>query len=150
MGCDIHFVVEQKFTTFENKPKWVGILSTEYYTRSQYHKDSPMTVLRARNYGFFAALCGVRSYGTDFTDREPNGPPDDVSDLTIAHINKWGEDAHSESHCSLEHFIRTWAITDSDASSERLKGADPIQKTTELLIGDQEVEDFRVCYWFDN
>lgn len=105
MGADIHIIVERRYND-----RWVGIHAcggADQVSHSLYPNDGKsydeMPKLwgaywkcEGRNYNLFAALAGVRGEGP-----EPNGIPDDVSDLAEMMIDSWGTDGHSHCHYTL-------------------------------------------------
>lgn len=112
MGCDIHIIVERKF-----RDRWVGIHACGYVNHVSHslyphetsllegpNKWSAHWRCEGRDYDLFGHLAGVRGSGP-----EPNGIPDDVSDLAQMVIESWGDDGHSHCHYLLRdcamHFI---------------------------------------------
>lgn len=94
MGCDIHLFLEYK----AGDGPW---------TQDKAHKldeDEPEykrveELPGNRNYQLFGALAGVRGEGPD-----PEGIPEDASDM-IKHASElYGEDGHSHSYTSLADF----------------------------------------------
>jgi hypothetical protein len=150
VGCDIHFVVEV------NHPDigWVGVFATDemfgytpYETRLQV---TPLWQFKERDYGFFAALAGVRGDGP-----EPNDIPEDASELTRLHGNHWGGDGHSHSYCSLAHFFVTKFRDDAEKVGEAMKAKiegddNPILSYFKCDHDGYKPEDYRVVFWFDN
>ncbi len=169
MGCDIHYVIERKHDN-----TWVGVYSTDFTNvpvgnlrgnKNETEIKSPAYVypdLKGRNYEFFEALCGVRSSNpNDFPS--PEGIPDDSSSLTDMCLVRWNGDAHSESFDSLKDFVRKRLITDQTNNNEKARKVfiDRIEHGTYLreqivmlsgidINDDENLDDYRVIYWFDN
>lgn len=154
MGCDIHIVIERKY-----KDKWVGVrtdqsVPTKHYNEDGWDYNSP--AVGWRDYGFFARLAGVRGSGPN-----PEGVPDDASDLTRALVEQWDSDGHSYSHLPLEEFAQRWVAGDDEflaaRTKERLEGGDTLWARTldKASIGAfdgyaDDINEFRVVFWFDN
>jgi hypothetical protein len=164
MGCDIHWVLEQKLTD-----KWVGIYSTDLtpmpkgriVTRGQVldrrDESAAVTVdtwhdidLQNRHYDWFGRLAGVRTNGPD-----PLGMPHDASDLSQACASDWGGDGHSHSYLPAVDFVAKY-LDESDLVEHIAAKFDPTL-TDNLLewLGLDEFaathqKDFRVVFWFDN
>lgn len=154
MGADIHFTLERK-----QDDKWVGIYSTSLtpVIRSsesvRSHPDAPMefgvAAPKSRNYEFFAKLAGVRGPGPD-----PNGVPDDASELTRAAVDLWGYDGHSHGHCPLDEFCAKWVSCAGEGVASFVvqkrmtnKYFTVVDWLFEYLDDDCE---YRVVFWFDN
>ena len=146
MGCDIHMVLEVKY---ENK--WIGINTfAGFYARAlDWHgKTEPkwlFWLVRNRSYDLFAKLAGVRGDGPP-----PRGIPEDVSDLAVMEIERFGLDGHSHSWGLLSeiggYFLASIApakVLDKDRLNE-----------VRMLFGlDNEeapLEECRLVYFFDN
>lgn len=141
MGCDIHFVVEEKMGN-----DWVGVYTTENRFSWVNNDDGPaIHLMSRRNYAFFSALAGVRGPGPD-----PNGLPFDASQLTCRLVAYWDGDGHSHGHCSLSDFALKWEFTRhplSESATNVLLGK---QRTPEQILEEGNLENYRVCFWFDN
>ena len=164
MGADIHMVLETKCG-----PEWVGVHAYPHLATTAFSGRAnrlPETipgmtwpVVRERNYELFAKLAGGRGDGP-----EPNGVPEDVSQLARVMIARWGEDGHSHSHLSLQEFARRYASCREvirEVTARRLEGEElrNIQKDAEIICtGGYDSErgeagtdtDVRIVFWFDN
>jgi hypothetical protein len=154
MGCDIHFTVERKV-----KDKWIGVYSSDLTPRMpsvsyDHHEIGTMTnvvpAMKNRNYSFFTALAGVRGDGP-----EAKGVPDDMSDLTSAALDTWGNDDHSHSWDTFEDFMRlhitsTNSRTYKALAVEALKGGNGVLDALFWETETDRRENMRVIYWFDN
>lgn len=137
MGCDIHLVLEKKWTDHKGRTKWVGI---------------PMERCpRTRNYHRFGLLAGVRGDGPD-----ARGLPDDASDLARMEIERWDGDGHSHSWCPLREFVQACLASEHDPE-KMLDAEDPRTKDPfchyfglEFFWGDDGPDNYRVVFWFDN
>lgn len=148
MGCDIHFVTEIKAEKFG----WVGTCSTStigQWANLNELRLSPLRVLMERDYEFFTKLAGVR--GT--TGPTPNGLPLDASELTRALCWDMANDGHSHGHCSLRKFVEAklkCVRFIRGVTATKLAGDDPVAKFLEGLFHKEALDQFRVCFWFDN
>lgn len=147
MGCDIHFVVEENDP---NTDQWVGIVSTGSALNPVYNAEGamPILALKHRNYRFFALLAGVRGSGPD-----ANGLPPDASLLTQMRAKEWGGDGHSHGHCSLKEFAEKWVISqfnESEYAQRKLLNTLPTPQSAIGLSADDDLDSYRVCFWFDN
>jgi len=165
MGADIHMVLETKCG-----PEWVGVHSYPHALVAAYSRGSngelperipgvTWPVVTERNYELFAKLAGVRGDGP-----EPNGVPEDVSQLARVSIARWGGDGHSHSHLSLQEFAKRYASCREvigEATARRLEGEEllNIQKDAEVICtggyaserGEAGMDtDVRIVFWFDN
>lgn len=170
MGCDIHFCIEKKVTTYKDGDRvpvepvrWVGVYST-YETPLLISDSEPMpssgtpihgltfygrySAMRRRNYDFFASLAGVRGDGP-----EPKGFPNDASELAWMMTNPEEDDDHSHSWDTLEDFAHKWILRQKDETvaasvANTLLGGDGL---IEHVVGLWDnVHLYRVVYWFDN
>ena len=155
MGCDIHFVLEKRK---KGKDNWLGVYSTsapspERATSRNTDCHDHGVLLEQRDYRFFAALAGVRGEGP-----EPNGLPEDMSELAQDFVDGWRENGHSHGHCTAFEFISTWDLANNDgkltaeATKRRLAGNLYAANSLYALLGIyfDEFDDFRVVYLFDN
>lgn len=148
MGCDIHWVIERRFGNL-----WIGYLhdcGDLLPTYENQHKSASIHELGARNYRFFASLAGVRGDGP-----EPNGLPEDISQLTAAMVSDWDGDGHSHSHLPLREFIMRYILSNEEnipkATSMKLRGADPVEHwLAGRVYKPDSLDDYRVIFWFDN
>ena len=133
MGCDIHIAVEKKIDG-----EWVMIHApTE-------RGDAACE----RNYRRFAALADVRGDGPS-----AKGLPVDVSKGTECRFAAWGVYAHSPSYNSLREFLDICERTKYDGID---RSTWSVSGLCEHYLGlswetiNQNPDDFRVVYWFDN
>ena len=168
MGCDIHWVLEQKLND-----KWVGIYSTDLtpmpkgtiVTRAHSAQGDPSMpdvpvgvktwhdiILKSRNYEWFGKLAGVRRSGPD-----PLGMPHDASDLSQACAGDWGEDGHSHSYLPAVDFVARYL--DDDRLVDYISSKFNPTITNNLMewfgvsgFGSTDFHNskFRVVFWFDN
>lgn len=156
MGCDIHFVIEQRLKV-RGEHKWVGVQMDRNYNFEVsasfvQERSSPLAnlyKLKVCNYRFFGKLANVRM--GDVNGENPRGIPDDASDLAISLIDGWGEDGHSHSWHTLEEFVRKYLLSATsdaivDMVKERLSGKDPVREFFYI----NNWSDFRVIFWFDD
>ena len=159
MGCDIHWVLEQKFYD-----KWVGIYATgvtplpKGSIRQNGVSESILVnadtdyypTLRSRYYDWFAKLAGVRGDGPSAL-----GMPADASDLSQALARDWDSDGHSHSYLPAVEFVARY-LDESDLVDHIKAKFDPtITDTTLTWLGLDKYamrspENFRVVFWFDN
>ena len=145
MGADIHFVVEYK------NPKtnrWIGVFDTDnIFINSYNNSENPLKKLRGRDYEFFARLAGVRGEGP-----EPNGIPQDISELTAMLIEDWKSDGHSHSHRPLEEFIALkLGISEAEIIANKLTNArNELRHFFGPLHAVSDIHRYRVVFWFDN
>lgn len=149
MGCDIHYVIEQKDEDFG----WVGIFGTDVPMVSfpwEARQKMPALVFKSRNYTFFGALAGVRTDGP-----APLDLPEDASHMSRMYSRYWGPDGHSHSYCSLRDFIAAYLRSNNHDIAgmvkEKLEGNDPVNQFAEQLdIYASDLDEYRVVFWFDN
>lgn len=115
MGCDIHLYVE-----ILNKELWKweaqGNFIDEYPEEEWGFEDIPWKekLYSGRNYNLFAILADVRN-GRGFAGVQtgggfnpiafPKGLPDNVSSRIGDLYRRWGEDAHSASHFTVQELL---------------------------------------------
>jgi len=122
MGCDIHGWVEKKVGE-----KWVGI--------KELRDDS-------RNYKRFAKLAGVRGDGPS-----PSGLPNDISDTAQFWADNWGTDGHSHGHLPL---IEAFEVFKSTSGNLGLVPDENYSPWAAFEVGDDELDEMRLVFWFDN
>ncbi|MEI2419293.1 hypothetical protein V6O07_03395, partial [Arthrospira platensis SPKY2] len=108
MGCDIHLVVEQRY-----KDQWVGVRTDRSIPVAEtglFNGAALPPLIGDRNYGFFAALAGVRGKGP-----EPVGFPTDASLSAQMMYYPYEGDAHSASWLPLKDFAARWLLATTGA-----------------------------------
>lgn len=167
MGCDIHMVLERKI-----KDEWVGVhhyhgfegaalRSMDYLAKDKPNPQGWISFrITGRDYRMFGELAGVRTSGT--LGNEPQGLPEDASQLTLALANEWGMDGHSHSHLSLTKFAQAYAAAMDQTAQLVEHRLHPTEQTQTwfndictLITGFDiyaynRYDDFRICFWFDN
>jgi hypothetical protein len=151
MGCDIHMVVEKQLT-----PDWWVTVNT----MTPHHKNlygqkaegilggwsSPTAI--SRNYRRFAALAGVRGDGP-----EPRGYAPNLSETALYLIEQYGADGHSHSWLPMTDAIKIFSDTEAwpppDEDGE-ISGEQKYPASYFFGVEDEEVEKYRVVFWFDN
>jgi hypothetical protein len=148
MGCDIHYVVEE----YDEELGWIGIFATDslfdisYVTRDAH----PLWQFKDRNYEFFAKLAGVRGSGP-----KPKGLPSGISLMTKKAVREWDNAGHSHSYCSLYQFAYIYLKSSQyigKVVEAKLTGIDPVMQLLgrSFLAKEDNIKEFRVCFWFDN
>lgn len=163
MGCDIHFFVERytsdnnfdgpkdiqeerhiKLSEFKSNSKikrWVsadkwGIEEDYWYVDDEYYSG--------RNYYLFGILANVRNNSIKPID-DPRGIPNDASIGYKRAADQMGSDAHSHSYFSLSELLDVnWNQYDENLISEFLNTIERMKKI------DQDPENVRCCFFFDN
>lgn len=140
MGCDIHAHWEVKISG-----KW-------------HHYDQPKI---DRNYVLFAKMAGVRNREDEIEPLSmPKGLPKDITEIVRFDRERWGEDGHSDSWLGVEEIEKLEKFFVKHCESQyRLKW----WKEFGYLFGNgwehfkkypkdypDELEDFRLVFWFDN
>lgn len=138
MGCDIHAYIETKV-----QGDWVFIGQVK-------------SAGGDRDYEFFTHLCGVRNYnGDDDNWPTPRGIPQDVSNGVQFYADRISDDGHSHSYESAQSFM------EKKLALMRIKEqqATPNNSTEwmswtilgyEIVKEYDNIDDYRVIYWFDN
>lgn len=147
MGCDIHIVVERRKS---GRTKWVGLYSSD----AAYPIIRKNMIAARRDYAFFACVAGVRGDAPEGVAKMyPRNLPEDMSDLTREQFWRAPTDYHSASYATPAEFARQWLAANS------AKGAHFQQKDVredyavyDLLgiEGDDDGDEHRVVFWFDN
>lgn len=170
MGCDIHFVVEVDFAKRDkveaprgHVPQWVGVYSTGHTPDMARNPDDMYNWRRVwcdeRDYGFFAAIAGVRGEGP-----EPNGIPEDASALARMYIDQYGCDGHSYGYMPLLDFVRAKMrvradeVTAAEVTHKLTSNTDvpayvPTYAPLEFALADLSAcqeDSVRVVFFFDN
>lgn len=167
MGCDIHWIIEKRYRNPEPDNVWVGV-AMKYNTPAlpvsanlpDEHSLFIRPIYSGRDYAFFAALAGVRGDGPD-----PRGVPPDVSTLARTDIDSYGTDGHSHSWATLLEFVLAWlevnkpqayGVCIAALAARRLDGT-PLSDEAQRILGYytgiswlNELDDYRVVYYFDN
>jgi hypothetical protein len=164
MGADIHLFVERKMPS----GCWVFVANLNYPVYSKGLWGSNMTPFGAafhqvgsRNYALFGRLASVRGSG-----REPQGLPNNVSEVVQIAAEAWEGDAHSHSWLSASDFADeyygVYALEEDEPMTEYHQNTLKVNKNYAVLLFLQEmcnvagVEDseqadkFRFVFWFDN
>jgi hypothetical protein len=149
MGCDIHFVIEKKYPAPDGD-RWVGVYM-DYVSppmRKRHEQADPgnhtkvytrISVLKDRDYGFFAMLAGVRGDGP-----EPLGLPPDISEMAQLEVDAYGSRGHSHSWLTYREFCNRKALCDASAFEDK---GDMIGLSG---LRESEYDEYRVVFWFDN
>ena len=166
MGCDIHMVLERKI-----KDEWVGVHNYHGFEAVALRGVGNLTKEKSslqgwisfritdRDYQLFGELAGVRTDGT--LGNQPQGLPEDASQLTRVSADEWGMDGHSHSYLSLTEFVSAYAAATDQAPQLVEHRLHPTEQTqtwfndictliTGFDIYDNRYDDFRICFWFDN
>lgn len=143
MGCDIHIFLERK----NNKNRWVDSM---IYGNDVYEEGlKPLSDYR-RDYTLFATLAGVRG---DNPIERPKGIPEDCSPEYRKLCEDWGDDGHSHSYFTLRELIDA-APNYSEYRKQSLDGfilhLKNIIKMLDIWVNKEEMEKYRVCFFFDN
>jgi hypothetical protein len=161
MGCDIHPILERKWTQPDGSVKWVGIHNFPLL-KNAYAKegDTGYCIPRAqcRNYDLFARLAGVRGDGP-----EPRGLPDDASELVRMEFPADHGDYHSHSWTTAREWVEACLASEDDpaklfleANKDDPRVKDPYAHYLDLdIMEDEEDEEwkadsYRVVFCFDN
>lgn len=91
MGCDIHYVVEEKIGD-----KWVGLFENNFQQEAS-----------ERFYRFFGEIAAGVRYESK-TSHSIKGWPDDTSDLANHFNERWRDDGHSHSWLTLQEFVEAY------------------------------------------
>jgi hypothetical protein len=135
MGCDIHFVVERKQA---GDLGWLGVYSTDACF-GECHK------FRQRDYGFFARVAGVRGRCTEGVCHYQKGLPRDISALAWHEFSAHPSDHHSPSVLPLRDFCNAWLAENPRAE---VREGHIVYDLTGIY--QEEGEEHRVVFWFDN
>ena len=137
MGCDIHMYIERRICA--GVGKWCMCEAVSF----------PNPAIR-RDYVFFAALAGVRGEGP-----EPKGLPADASDSVGMFADDFASDGHSHSWESLKDFVNLHSFIHADeykkvrSLNDKIKYLFPgVKAHCRLQL--EDVDMFRVVFWFDN
>ena len=128
MGTDIHTVIEMKIDD-----RWVGLTASDSTPQN-------LPIYARRDYNFFSQLAGVRGKGP----REPQGLPEDISELARHHYSFLSYCHHSASHMPLDEFCAIHNKIWPECS--RAKYA--VEDLTGIYL--DEGGEYRVVFWFDN
>lgn len=135
MGCDIHGVVERKW-----KGKWVAIRTLDHCHDGKGQFVTPAA--KERNYERFAALAGVRGEGPP-----ARGLPEDASETSAMRFETEGD--HTPSWLPLKEATEIFRDTDWYLS----KNPEQAQYANAYYffgIEDENLDDYRLVFWFDS
>ena len=93
-----------------------------------------------RNYYLFSKLAGVRNYNNIDCISEPRGVPDDLSLFYEIKTNQWEGDGHSHSYFYLSELL------EHDFSEISPDFSDFV----ESFRGKEDIDDYRIVFFFDN
>lgn len=143
MGCDIHIFLERK----NNKNRWVDSM---IYENPMYGEGFRPLSYYGRDYTLFATLAGVRG---DNPIESPKGIPEDCSPEYRKLCEDWGDDGHSHSYFTLRELLDA-APNYSEFRKQSLDGfilhLNNIIKMLDIWVNKDEMEKYRVCFFFDN
>ena len=155
MGCDIHSYAEKKVNG-----KWEKVsdqFSLDEFDKKWYGKEKGDNPFGWRNYSIFAFLAGVRNYDHCTPISEPKGLPDDISDEVKEKADDWDGDGHSHS------FLTVKELSDFDYGKTFFDDRGKETETYSNFLGkqffddleilknlDENPENVRVVFWFDN
>lgn len=143
MGCDIHTYVEKKV-----EGVWQPVIGTSKWLPNRL-SIMDVAYRGGRNYDLFSLLADVRNYDNRLSPiADPRGVPADISPEVHAQYDEWNIDAHSHSYFTLrellevdpQQFIESYA-------DEFVNETIPILK---CIAGDENPDDVRFIFWFDN
>lgn len=164
MGADIHLYIERKMPSGD----WAFMTSLDCVVYSKALWGGKMDAFGTafykvanRNYELFARLASVRGDG-----RDPQGLPDDVSEMVEMYANAWEGDGHSHSWLSASDFADDYygiqVLGKDEPMTEYHQNTLTVDKNYAVLqflqemcgvsgIGDQtQANEFRFVFWFDN
>ncbi len=168
MGCDIHLVLE-KYD--DNLCEWVGLHDYNLPSSEALLSRVDIDIINnadfrvgRRDYNFFAHLAGVRAIPVNNMDPaypEPKGMPPDASSLALHKHSLWEHDAHSASWMSLKEFTLIYAREVKEnlgqLVADRMQGDGmPLtwamyrEVSGEYLSDGDDVDKYRIVFWFDN
>ena len=119
--------------------------------------------VNSRNYQFFARLASVRGDG-----RDPQGLPDDVSEMVQMFADGWAGDGHSHSWLSASDFADDYYGVEAIESGEEEPMTEYHQNTLSVdknyavlqflqemcgvsgIADVTQANEFRFVFWFDN
>jgi hypothetical protein len=136
MGCNMHYILEKKYNG-----RWVGVASD-----LQYNECAANT----RNYKFFSKLAGVRSE-EKFPLVQPNGIPEDISDLSKINFYEWGHLKHSYGYKTLAQFCDIYNSVQFD-DDRKYSFTTMMWKLFRISVDptDDDIDNYRVVFFFDN
>jgi len=166
MGADIHTYIERKMPS--GNWAFMANLDCVLYSKALWSSDTPkfvhgFYVVNSRNYELFARLASVRGDG-----RDPQGLPEDVSEMVQMYADGWAGDGHSHSWLSASDFADDYYGVQAIESGEEEPMTEYHQNTLKVdknyavlqflqemcgVSGIGEVtqaNEFRFVFWFDN
>ena len=155
MGCDIHSYAEKKVN--EKWEKVGEVFPMDEWDRNYYKKDFNESPFDWRSYAMFGFLADVRNYYNSEYLSEPKGLPDDISQEVKEKADDWDGDGHSHS------FLTVKELTDFDYGKTFFDDRGKETETYRSFLGEQFFDDLeilknldenpenvRVVFWFDN
>jgi len=129
MGCDIHFFTEIK-------------INGQWHTHSVPHIN--------RDYNLFGKMAGVRGIGPPIV--QPKGMPDNPALITRLYADYWEGDAHNASWFDKDEIkqLEEWIEKEYSLISAEFDRWGFLFGNSYSYSGDDEVEDVRFVFWFDN
>ena len=166
MGADIHTFIERKMPS--GGWAFVSNLDSVVYAKALWSSDTPKFVhafylVNGRNYQLFARLASVRGDG-----RDPQGLPDDVSEMVQMYADGWSGDGHSHSWLSASDFADDYYGVEAIESGEEEAMTEYHQNTLKVdknyavlqflqemcgisgIADETQANEFRFVFWFDN
>ena len=147
MGCDIHLVLERRVAKGlhgERNDRWVAVNTFESHHPAYGSEPWSTPAARSRNYTRFAALAGVRGEGPI-----PRGLPENISETTKYLIDMWGGDGHSHSYLPVTEAAAIFLRTSSGLKDDSVFGY-RYPASHFFGVEDEDEENFRIVFWFDN
>jgi hypothetical protein len=167
MGCDIHLFIERKRATGSYEDMTNYNYDPEYYDEYDIHFQPNEKTITCRNYYLFSQLASVRNYNELKPISEPKGIPLDVSPYIRKHYEHWVSVAHSASWLTAKEIknrieeikkgyfkdiVLSEETQDTSSLEELLINLEVRYKqyTYEKDLTDEDYENIRIVFWFDN